>query len=116
MSGSVARRNDQAVSGSVAPCVEVTATDRGSADLPGRRCRSQAEGSCPHGGRLNRRSGGRVVRHVTRLARPLLVIDSLTRPPGEHADVTLWFVLYGSQDMPQGCDEAEFRGLRWVSV
>jgi hypothetical protein len=50
------------------------------------------------------------------LARPLLVIDSLTRPPGEHADVTLWFVLYGSQDMPLGCDEAEFRGLRWVSV
>lgn len=49
-------------------------------------------------------------------ARPLFVTESITRGPGQHTDVTLWFVLHGSQDMPLGCDGTEFRGLRWVSI
>jgi 8-oxo-dGTP pyrophosphatase MutT (NUDIX family) len=47
---------------------------------------------------------------------PLLVTESLTRPPGEHVDVTLWYVLEGNQSMPLTGDPGEFRGLRWASI
>lgn len=54
--------------------------------------------------------------HPTFDTRPLFITESVTRGPGQHTDVTLWFVLRGSQDMPLGGDETEFRGLRWVSI
>ncbi|MEV6850770.1 NUDIX domain-containing protein [Actinoplanes sp. NPDC051411] len=47
---------------------------------------------------------------------PLFVTESVTRPPGEHVDVTLWFILRGDSAMALSADPAEFRGLRWVSV
>ena len=37
--------------------------------------------------------------------------DGVTRGPGQYTDVTLWFVLHASHDMPLGCDGTEFRGL-----
>ena len=48
--------------------------------------------------------------------RPLLVTESRTRPPGEHVDVTLWYVLHGSEDMKVTGDLGEFHGLRWSSI
>ena len=48
--------------------------------------------------------------------RPLFLTESVTRGPGEHVDVTLWYVLNGSQDAPFAGDETEFRGLRWVNI
>lgn len=45
-----------------------------------------------------------------------MVTESLTRPPGEHVDVTLWYVLRGSEDMPISGDPSEFRGVRWVGI
>jgi hypothetical protein len=48
--------------------------------------------------------------------RPLLVTESRTRPPGEHVDVTLWYVLEGRDDMALTGDLAEFQGLRWASI
>ena len=48
--------------------------------------------------------------------RPLLLTESSTRPPGEHVDVTLWYVLQGSEDVPLAGDPAEFHGIRWVGI
>ncbi|PRY18627.1 NUDIX domain-containing protein [Pseudosporangium ferrugineum] len=48
--------------------------------------------------------------------RPLLVTESRTRPPGEHVDVTLWYVLDGSEGMPLTGDPGEFLGLRWSHI
>ncbi|GAA0546760.1 hypothetical protein GCM10010172_30580 [Paractinoplanes ferrugineus] len=47
---------------------------------------------------------------------PLLLTESLTRPPGEHVDVTLWYVLQGSEDMPITGDPSEFHRIRWVGL
>lgn len=47
---------------------------------------------------------------------PLLVTESWTRPPGEHVDVTLWYVLEGREDMTLTGDPAEFDGLRWSGI
>jgi 8-oxo-dGTP diphosphatase len=47
---------------------------------------------------------------------PLFVTESVTRGPGSHTDVTLWFVLAGDEAMPMEPDEKEFTGVRWVSV
>jgi hypothetical protein len=33
-----------------------------------------------------------------------------------HTDVSLWFVIEGSRDMPLTLDEFEFRGARWWSL
>jgi 8-oxo-dGTP diphosphatase len=48
--------------------------------------------------------------------RPLFVTESVTRGPGSHVDVTLWFVLRGTSAMPITGDPAEFRGLRWARL
>jgi 8-oxo-dGTP diphosphatase len=48
--------------------------------------------------------------------RPLLLTETRTRPPEPHTDVTLWYVLTGSQSMRLESDGSEFRGLRWVGI
>ncbi len=46
-------------------------------------------------------------------ARPRFVTVSQTVGPDTHTDVSLWFVLEGSEDMPLRPDASEFAAVRW---
>lgn len=54
--------------------------------------------------------------HPAAGASPLFLTESHLSGPLTHTDVTLWYVLRGSRNMPVNPDEREFTGIRWVRL
>jgi len=47
--------------------------------------------------------------------RPFFLTATQTRGPGQHTDVSLWYVLKGNRGEVVGHDEREFAGIRWLT-